>query len=365
MLCASCQHTIEDLQALFCARCGHSLCGEGHCRCCGKRLQAQANFCDRCGAPAGSLPPHVERRRSPASLALPDLPEAAPLKGIIEAQVRHHVEEAQVKRSIERAIRKEKAHQVRLLKYGLTENNWIGVAGGNFLMGSPEQEHDRFDNERQHPVALERFEILRTPVTFAMFDIFCEEMRRSRPHDENWGRGDRPVINVTYWTAMDYCHWLSKRTGSHIRLPTEAEWEYACRAGTTTPFWTGESISPEQANFDGNYTYGGSHRGPSRGRTTPVTRFPANPWGLHDMHGNVWEWCASVYDEAYDGLECLNAGHAGDDPRERVVRGGSWHNVPGGLRSALRNKLRPGYHYLRVGFRIVREVEQATGCKDR
>ncbi|WP_260295334.1 SUMF1/EgtB/PvdO family nonheme iron enzyme [Sedimenticola hydrogenitrophicus] len=359
MQCAHCHHQIDDPEALFCARCGHSLRREELCRCCGKHLQEQANFCDRCGAPAGTLPSHGARRHAPTTL--PDLPEVAPLKGVIEAEVRHHLEEAQVNRSIARAISEEKAQQARLLQYGLRENDWIGLSGGTFLMGSPEEEKDRFENERQHTVSVKRFEILKTPVTFAMFDIFCDGTRRSRPRDETWGRGDRPVINVSYWSAMDYCRWLSKRTGTPIRLPTEAEWEYACRADTTTPFWSGDCLSPEQANFDGNYTYGGSGKGPSRGQTTPVSRFPANPWGLHDMHGNIWEWCASVYDEHYSGLEQLDAGYDADDPRERVVRGGSWHNVPGGLRSASRNKLRPNYHYLRIGFRIVRDVEHAGG----
>lgn len=356
MQCANCHHQIEDPEALFCAQCGQSLCREGHCCCCGKRLHQNANFCDRCGAPVTADPPLPNVPVAP--LFKETLRQATPLKGIIQEEVRHHVEEAQVKRSIERAIQREKAHQAKLLKYGLCESDWIGIAGGTFMMGSPLDEKDRFENERQHEVHVGRFEMLKTPVTFAMFDIFCEEVRRTRPRDENWGRGNRPVINITYWSAMDYCDWLSKQTGTHIRLPTEAEWEYACRAGTNSAFWTGKSISPEQANFDGNYTYCGSEKGASRGQTTPVDQFLANPWGLHDMHGNVWEWCASIYDELYSGLELMDAGHLDDDIRERVVRGGSWHNVPGGLRSASRNKLMPNYHYLRVGFRIVRDVEQ-------
>jgi len=198
--------------------------------------------------------------------------------------------------------------------------------------------------------------MLKPPVTFDMYDIFCDDVRQAQPVDEGWGRGNRPVINITYWGAMEYCHWLSKRTGANIRLPTEAEWEFACRAGTTTPFWTGETISTEQANFDGGYTYNGGEKGVKLGKTTPVDTFAPNPWGLHDMHGNVWEWCASIFDEEYNGLELEDAGYS-DDLGTRVVRGGSWHNVPGGLRSASRNKLRPSYHYLRVGFRVVREIK--------
>lgn len=349
MQCANCHHRIEDPEALFCARCGVSLCIEGHCCCCGKRLQQDANFCDRCGTPVTAS---SSADTKPAG-------HSPPPRGIIASEVRHHVEQARVNRSIERATRRGNAHRARLRKCGLSENDWVGISGGSFLMGSPDDEKDRFANERRHEVQVERFEMLKTPVTFEMFDIYCDAVRRNRPRDERWGRGKRPVINVSYWSAVAYCEWLSETTGTPIRLPTEAEWEYACRAGTDTPFWTGARISPGQANYDGNYTYGGSEKGPSRGRTTPVDRFPANPWGLHDMHGNVWEWCASVYDETYSGLERQDACHDHEDPRERVVRGGSWHNVPGGLRSASRNKLRPDYHYLRVGFRIVRDVEKS------
>lgn len=358
MQCTNCHHQIEDPEALFCSRCGHSLCIEGHCCCCGKRLHQNANFCDRCGSPAV---PHPSVPGSPATaLSQKTARQVSPLRGMIETEVRHHVEQAQVQRGLERQIAKEKANKARLLKYGLSEDDWISIAGGSFLMGSPLDEKDRFTNEHQHEVPVKPFEMLKTPVTFEMFDIYCDAVRRNRPRDEKWGRGRRPVINISYWSAIGYCEWLSEKTDTPIRLPTEAEWEYACRAGTDTPFWTGNRISPEQANFDGNYTYGGSEKGASRGQTTAVDSFAANPWGLHDMHGNVWEWCASVYDEAYSGLELLDAGYNADDPRERVVRGGSWHNVPGGLRSASRNKLRPSYHYLRVGFRLVRNVEERT-----
>lgn len=355
MQCSNCHHQIEDPEALFCAQCGQSLCIEGHCCCCGKRLQPNANFCDRCGAPVAVEPttPSMPIMESLKVIS----PPATPFRGGVQAEVRHHVEQAQAKRTVERKIQREKAHQAaRLLKYGLRENDWISIAGGSFLMGSPAGEKNRFENERQHEVEVKQFEILKTPVTFAMFDIYCKAIQSSFPGDETWGRGNRPVINVSYWSALEYCQWLGEKIDAPIRLPTEAEWEYACRAGTDTPFWTGQSISPDQANFDGNYTYGGSEKGLSRGQTTPVDQFPANPWGLHDMHGNVWEWCASIYDETYSGLELQDAGFDYEDHRERVVRGGSWHNVPSGLRSASRNKLRPDYHYLRVGFRIVREV---------
>ncbi len=342
MQCTNCNHQPEDPEALFCSQCGNPIYREGHCSGCGKLLIKNANFCDRCGTPVNAKQAGYDKT----------------LKNIIDKEVKFHVAQAQKETQTEHGIQTEQSRQAEMLKYGIKESDWVVISAGDFMMGSPESELDRFSNESQHMVKVDQFEILKTPVTFEMFDIFCDEVRHSKPPDETWGRDSHPVINVSYWSAMEYCYWLSKRCGSKIRLPTEAEWEFACRAGTTTPFWTGETITTEQANFDGNYTYAGSSKGVALGKTTPVDSYPANPWGLHDMHGNVWEWCASVFEEAYTGLETEDAGDDQDELRERVVRGGSWHNVPGQLRSASRNKLRPNYHYLRVGFRIVREMKQ-------
>ena len=157
---------------------------------------------------------------------------------------------------------------------------------------------------------------------------------------------------------MEYCHWLRKETSCQVRLPTEAEWEYACRGGTRTPFWNGEQITSHQANFDGRFTYNGGELGEKRGMTTPVGQFEPNPWGLYDMHGNVWEWCGSEYSDEYDGKEKLSACKEIDNLNPRVVRGGSWDNVPSGLRSASRNKLKPDHHFLKVGVRLLREIKQ-------
>jgi len=367
MQCTNCKHQPEDTEALFCSQCGKPIYREGHCFGCGKLLLQNANFCDRCGTPsvasstdvASLNPPPIATifpRRSTVNSDQAEYDEA--LRKIINTEVKHSVAQVQIERNAGQGISIEQQRQADLLKIRIRESDWVVICEGDFLMGSPESELDRFSNEKQHKVKVDRFEMLKTPVTFEMFDSFCDEVRHSKPPDETWGRGNHPVINVSYWSAMEYCHWLSKRTGHSIRLPTEAEWEFACRAGTITPFWTGETITSVQANFDGNYTYSGSTKGVSLGKTTPVSSYPANPWGLYDMHGNVWEWCASVFDENYTGLEMEDAGDDQDELRERVVRGGSWHNVPSGLRSASRNKLRPNYHYLRVGFRIVREVKQ-------
>ncbi|OQX41852.1 MAG: hypothetical protein B0D89_02805, partial [Candidatus Sedimenticola endophacoides] len=279
--------------------------------------------------------------------------ELADLRGRIREELDRRLAEVRV----ERVIRKQKKRQDRLGEFGLSIRDFRKIPAGKFLMGSPPEEKDRFDTEQQHEVQIDNFEMLATPVTFEMFDIFCEAIGMTKPHDEKWGRENRPVINVTYWAAMEYCYWLQKRTGWSLRLPTEAEWEYACRAGTATPFWTGETITTEQANFNGDFTYHGSKRGSNRGRTTPVDLFEPNPWGLRDMHGNVWEWTASLWDDTYHGQELENEGDNRDNLEARSVRGGSWYNVPGSLRSASRNKLMPNYHYLKVGFRIVREID--------
>ena len=254
-------------------------------------------------------------------------------------------------------------------RYGIGPEDWAAIPAGKFLMGSPEDEEERHDNERQHWVKVSAFDMLKTPVTFAMYDRFCEATGREKPDDLGWGRADRPVINVSYWDAVDYCEWLSGETGWKIRLPTEAEWEYACRAGTETPFWTGETISTKQANYDGHYVYGEDGvwmlrqlaidlgikpKDVYRKRTTPVDRFDSNPWGLHDMHGNVWEWCASEYDKRYGGRECQDASSDRSNDTKRVLRGGSWHNEPGWLRSASRNWSAPDNRNDNRGFRLAR-----------
>lgn len=362
MQCNYCEHLIEDPNALYCAQCGQALCRARCCCFCGKPFQDNANYCDRCGMPVGATPPDPEHRldhqEPPTSTEdetqrLINLATSAErFKAVVADQVRRSIAESQGSGSLPLETERLPVKS----RFGIQESDWVTITGGHYLMGSPDQERDRFDNERRHEVEVASFEILKTPVTFAMFDIFCNDTKHSRPADEAWGRGNRPVINITYWSAMEYCFWLSEHTASNVRLATEAEWEYACRAGTETPFWTGQTITTDQANFDGNYTYGGSEKGVARGQTTPVDMFKPNPWGLHDMHGNIWEWCASIYDEAYTGLERGNAGYDQTDLRERVVRGGSWYNVPGGIRSASRNKLTPNFHYFKVGFRIVREA---------
>ena len=236
----------------------------------------------------------------------------------------------------------------------------IMLPGGAFLMGSPEAEPARFSNEGpQRQVEVAPIAIGKTEVTFDQWGACVEGGGcSSLPEDEGWGRGDRPVINVSWQDVQDYISWISTETGQHYRLPSEAEWEYAARAGTQTVFHTGSTISTTQANFDGNFTYNGSSFGENRGQTAPVSSLPANPWGLHDVNGNVWEVVADCWHDSYDGAPMDGAAWmeaAGGDCTKAVLRGGSWSSQPEALRSAARSWLPREYLGGFIGFRVVRE----------
>ena len=172
------------------------------------------------------------------------------------------------------------------------------------------------------------------------------------------GSGDRPVINVNWEDAQEYVRWLSAETGEEYRLLSESEWEYVARGRTTGPFHFGTTISPEQANYDGNYTYGGGRKGHFRGKTEPVGSFSPNAFGLHDVHGNVREWVEDCWHGSYrgapvDGSAWSRGGVCG----KRVLRGGSWSNFPRYLRSAYRSGNTSGYRHYDVGFRISRTLD--------
>jgi len=170
-----------------------------------------------------------------------------------------------------------------------------------------------------------------------------------------------PVENVSWWEAMEFCHRLSKRTGRTYTLPSEAQWGYACRAGTTTPFHFGDTISPELANYRGDVAYADGPQGVYREQTTPVGMFPANAWGLHDMHANVWEWCLDEWHESYEGaptdgrawVDAAERENSNESKKRRLLRGGSWSLVPRDCRSAFRSRLQPGLALNFVGFRVV------------
>jgi formylglycine-generating enzyme required for sulfatase activity len=232
----------------------------------------------------------------------------------------------------------------------------VVIGAGSFVMGSPEGEPGRDSDEGpQRRVEIRQsFALGQTEVTQAQWRAVMGTNPSSFKNCD-----DCPVENVSWNDAQEYIGKLNQRTGNRFgyRLPSEAEWEYAARAGTTTPFWTGQTITTGQANFNGDRTYNGSAKGQYRQRTTPVKTFRANPWGLHDMNGNVWEWVQDVWHVNYEGGPTDgSARQAGGDKGERVLRGGSWYSIPQWLRSAVRGNNSPGNRFDYNGFRLARTV---------
>ncbi|MEO5376100.1 MAG: SUMF1/EgtB/PvdO family nonheme iron enzyme [Alphaproteobacteria bacterium] len=232
----------------------------------------------------------------------------------------------------------------------------VAIPAGRFMMGSPEDEKGRFASEGpRHEVTIGyRFALGRYAVTFEEYDRFVAATGGREPSDHGWGRGRRPVIDVSWEDAQAYARWLSVETGQSYRLPSEAEWEYACRAGTTTPFHTGETISTSQANFDGNFTYVTGAKGEYRRQTMPVGSFPPNAFGLYDMHGNVWEWVEDVWHENYTGAPVDGSARTTNGSNFRVNRGGSWNYYPRSLRSAYRDGSSADLRSNLLGFRLAR-----------
>jgi formylglycine-generating enzyme required for sulfatase activity len=247
---------------------------------------------------------------------------------------------------------------------------------GRFLMGSsPAEQQAALDAgarkawlEREaprHAVTLARqFAISRLPVTVGQWREFVVATHWKSSGEVNWvspgfmQTDDHPVVGISWHDAQLYLRWLSTRTGKRYRLPTEAEWEYACRAGTATPFNVGDNIRPDQANYDARFAWSGNERGVPRRGTTAAGSYPANAWGLCDMHGNVWEWVQDVMHDSYEGAPVDgSAWEEGGDQNRRVLRGGSWLYHPRYLRSAVRNGFASRLSNDKVGFRIVREVE--------
>ena len=236
----------------------------------------------------------------------------------------------------------------------------VSVPAGSFPMGAPESEPWSNTNERpQRTVSVPAFAASAYEVTFAEWDRCVAEggCGGYSPDDEGWGRGNRPVINVSWDDAQLYVAWLSRKTGETYQLPTEAEWEYAARAGTTSPFNTGGTISPQQANFDGRYGYpdGFNDGGLYRRQTVPVGSFAPNTFGLHDVHGNVWEWVQDCYG-SYGNAPSDGRASEGGDCSVRVSRGGSWDYDPRDLRSAYRGGNDSGLRSDISGFRVVRTL---------
>jgi uncharacterized protein (TIGR02996 family) len=259
------------------------------------------------------------------------------------------------------------------------------IPAGRFLMGSPTHESERQSNEGPaHEVTLTRpFYLGVQLVTLGQFRAFVSETQHKtvpevdgqgvsgwNTGDDAWENGaeyswqnpgwpqdDRHPATFVFWEdAVAFCKWLSRKEGHRYRLATEAEWEYACRATTSTPFFFGDTASAEQANFDGHYPYNGALKGRYLKTTTPVGAYPPNPFGLYDMHGNAWEWVADWYESQYPVTPQI-------DPQgpvhgsQRVLRGGSWYSVGWVCRSARRVGAERGDPHV-FGFRVARTIEE-------
>jgi formylglycine-generating enzyme required for sulfatase activity len=260
----------------------------------------------------------------------------------------------------------------------------VVVPAGSFTMGSPETEPERESWQKgtecpQHKVTIAQpFAVGRHAVTRGQFAAFINNTGRKMEggayvlKGDKWGHDangswrnpgfvqddSHPVVCVNWHDANAYAAWLTQVTGRSCRLLTEAEREYVARAGTTTPFWWGSSLTPAQANYDGNYVYaGGGSKGEWRKATVSVGSFAANPWGLYNVHGNVSEWCEDVWHDTYDGATPDgSAWLQGGDADRRILRGGSWYFNPDLLRSAWRNGGNSGSRFSNFGFRVGRTL---------
>ena len=273
----------------------------------------------------------------------------------------------------------------------------VPIRAGTFIMGSPEMELDRAPfGETRHEVTLSAFSIAAKELSVGEFRLFVEETgyvttaeneggalvyieetsKWEFRADVNWRNtsfrqaDDHPVVCVSWFDAVHYCNWLSAKEGlrpaytisganvswdrnaNGYRLPTDAEWEYACRAGTTTPFFTGQRISASQANYNGTLPYNNGNRGLFRRTTTPVGTFPPNAWGLYDMHGNVYEWCWDIH--GYPGSNPVTDPIGDSTGDYRINRGGGWSSPGKWLRSAVRDGDLPETASLNLGFRLAR-----------
>jgi formylglycine-generating enzyme required for sulfatase activity len=211
-------------------------------------------------------------------------------------------------------------------------------------MGDDRSPYD--DEKPAHEVAVEAFSMGQYPVTFGEYDTFCEAPGRELPDDEGWGRGTRPVIGVSWEDAVAYCEWLSRQTGASYRLPTEAEWEYACRAGGGASYCFGDDESGL-----GEYAWYAQNAG---GQTHPVGEKRTNNWHLYDMHGNVWEWVQDWYADDYYERRPRENPTGPESGSNRVFRGGSWNPDADYCRSAFRNRTVPGYRVNALGIRLAR-----------
>lgn len=226
----------------------------------------------------------------------------------------------------------------------------VVIPAGSFTMGSPKSESERSSVEGpRHEITLTKpFAAGIYEVTFAEWDacVAAGGCGGHRPNDRGWGRGDLPVGNVSWQDAQGYVDWLSGVTGHSYRLLSESEWEYAARAGTSGRYHWGSEMSPEKANY-----------GEKVGQPSPVGSYPPNDFGLHDVHGNMWEWVGDCWNSGYAGAPADGSVWTAGNCAGRVLRGGSWINVPRNLRSAFRLRYDVESRLSYVGFRVARDLD--------
>jgi formylglycine-generating enzyme required for sulfatase activity len=314
--------------------------------------------------------------------------EEAKRKADAEAEAKHLAALQRAKEEAERRVREEEAKRgpaliqisadrgalVRVGSEWQTKTEQITVSGyeqelakglaitmvqipaGSFQMGSPGTEAERADDEGpQHRVQLQSFFLGQTPVTQVQWQVVAgwpKQQLELEPQPSRFQEPNRPVERVSWNDAVEFCRRLSARTGRDYGLPSEAQWEYACRAGGTTPFAFGETLTPELANYDWTETYASGPKGVSRQQTTEVGSFPANAWGLHDMHGNVWELCLDFWNGSYGGAPADGSAWTVGMRSSRLLRGGSWGSHPRDCRSAFRSLNLPDNRDFYFGFRV-------------
>ncbi len=222
----------------------------------------------------------------------------------------------------------------------------VKISGGRFIMGDL-YGSDEFAKPT-HVVTVQDYYIGKYEVTFDQYDQFCEATKREKPSDEGWGRGDRPVINVTWDDAVAFTEWLSKKSGKTIRLPSEAEWEYAARGGKDSNYWWGNDIGSGMTNCRecGDQW---------QKKTLPVGSYKANPYGLYDTSGNVYEWCLDHLNRNYEGAPVDGSAWTSGDNEQRIDRGGSWKESPFDLRNSSRCWDKVIFKSNALGFRVVME----------
>ena len=218
----------------------------------------------------------------------------------------------------------------------------VYIPGGSFQMGSSEDSSE----QPVHQVTVQPFYLGKYPITQAQWETVMVN------NPSHFKGAKRPVEQVNWDDAVKFCQKLSEKTGKTYRLPAEAQWEYACRARTSTPFYFGETITPDLVNYNGDYPYAGAPRGLDRQQTTDVWSFPPNGFGLYDTHGNVWEWCSDKWHGNYNGAPTDGSSWETGTHNNRVLRSGSWLNLAVNCRSADRYRYLAGNRHRFIGFRV-------------